>query len=108
MTVTDEKCGRCDRYLAATNKHPDRLCGMCQQELRSFLSRQASPQREAWIAAGRPRIIRGAKVRAALKVAREDLATWPASLLEDAARELIRRRRAAVDALAGVLSSPDL
>lgn len=116
MTRGDEQCSRCDLNLARSNKHPDRLCGACQHDLRTFRSRPASPERDAWIAAGKPRIERaGEQASPQAPQPSRDPREWPTLLLVEATRELIRRRRAAVDALAGAIrdgsrsgSSPEI
>ncbi len=102
MTVSDTPCSRCDRNIARTNEHPDKLCGRCQQELRSFLSRVESAQRTAWIAAGRPRITR--RERELVQTLDPAPEKWPTPMLLAATRELLRRRRAAVASLEASIS----
>lgn len=70
MHTSYEPCARCDRNLAAVNTSPDRLCGLCQQELSSHQPKSARLLK--WRAEGSKREVlrNGESVRRSWKAAR--------------------------------------
>lgn len=93
--ITEETCARCDHRLASSNRHPDRICAVCQRELGSYRDHVESALRAEWIASGKPKITRihGAR-RPITQLTPSDIATMPTDLLIATVRELARRRLA--------------